>query len=76
MIIISQRNLVVNRKDKNMKVKVKKIPAPVREQGEENTFAWVAQKFGECFKNYCANRNHLVKPQSLKNHYDCKNAKS
>lgn len=53
----------------NMKVKVKKIkkiPALVREQDKENTFAWVAQKISECFKNYCANENHMVKPQSLK----------
>ena len=52
-----------------MKVKVKKIkkiPALVREQDKENTFAWVAQKIGECFKNYCENGNHMVKPQSLK----------
>ncbi|GEM_PF-1818615 len=56
-----------------MKVKVKKIPASVRKQGKEETFSWVVQTFGERFNKYCANRNHLIKPQSFNKHCDSSN---
>lgn len=56
-----------------MKVKVKKIPAPVMEQGKERTFAEVLQTFRARFNRYCASRNHLTKPQSLNKHCDSTN---
>ena len=45
----------------------------MRKQGKEETFSWIVQTFGERFNKYCANRKHLIKPQSLNKHCDSSN---
>lgn len=70
------RNAYGQGKDKSMKVKVKKvkkIPAPVMEQGKERTFTEELQTFRGRFNRCYANRNHLTKPQSLNKHCDSSN---
>ena len=68
--LVFLKDIHYKRKDKNMKVKVKKIkknPAPVREQDERN-FTWLKQKFNACYKVHIAEHS-----DKLKNSDKCSN---
>ena len=78
MIIVSQRCVNVNRKEKIfMKVKVRKRkPAPVAmEQVKDRTFGQIKRKCG-FLEEFCFKNSSTVKPQNLTSLNDCRNARN